>query len=278
LALAAGKEAFMGIRRSDFRAALRAVRPRGVSLAFSAGLALLSFSAAFWFTASHPRRAAAQAVLSVRPFVATISKVYYDPSGALSVREEIRYARTASRTTAITPRQTYPLDRPMLAQILDNDREAELFLEPVTRSVTSIPYSRSDQNGFIAGVWEETCPKDDKEMTVLPGGPVLFGYSTLHVVKKWNSNRTTERWMAPELECFSLKEVDILSAARDEIAVTSIQEGEPSIDLLRPPAGYTERSPAEVESLYKATTGARSLWGETLARRLEAQYRAGRPR
>ena len=273
------KEAYMSIRRSSLRAALLAVRERGVSLAFSAALVAISFSGAFWFTASHPRRAAAQTVSpAVRPFVATISKKYYDPSGALSVLEEIQYVRTARRTTMVRPRQIYPRDKPLLAELIDNDHEAKLFLEPVTRSVTSIQYARSDQNKFMAGAWEETCPKDDKDIIVLPDSAVFFGYSTLHVVKKWNSNWTTERWMAPALECFSLKEIDTLTGARDVITVTSIQEGEPSIDILRTPEGYTERSPVEVESRYTTATGVRSLWGKSLVARLDAEYRASRPR
>jgi hypothetical protein len=254
------------------------------SAAASAILALGLLAFGISFLVFHVRLVSAKpqvVVPNVRPFVASSSKRYYAQSGDLGIEAEIEYARTSHRSTVVRQRHVYP--DPAISEttshINDFDKERQVFLEPLTKSVMTMSYPQREQLSLLHGSWEETCPKaTDDNTKISDDGTVLLGYHVLHLVTRSTPDWTTERWMAPELECFSLRELNSRGGARNELVVTSLTEGEPPMELFQIPADYVERSPREFESLYRDVTGRPSPWGPTFTNRLDDQYQKRRIR
>ena len=90
-------------------------------------------------------------------------------------------------------------------------------------------------------------------------------------MKQWGGTDVTERWMIPELDCFSVKEIYSSSGARNVTVVESLQEGEPDRSLMAVSPDYTERSPAAVEDLREKATG-EGAFGRGLVGRVEKDY------
>lgn len=252
-------------------------KPNLIGFALSCvGLGVISLSVSFFLF--HARRVhacqvsyAAQHKL-VRPFSAALTHSYYLPSGELSRVVAIDYLRYSDRTTVNRPTLRYPTTRELPWEVSDLATEVRLLLEPRTKSVTTTRYTRDEEYSFFSGAWEESCPAESEISSSSPGG-VYFGYQTLHVSKTWSPQWIQERWMIPELECFSVKEINTVpGGAHNELIAASLTEGEPSRDLARPPSGYIERSPISVEQAYKEQTGDATFWGKGLTQRLQHDY------
>jgi len=159
------------------------------------------------------------------PFVADLRHDYYMPSGQLARTVQLRYVRYKDGGHVMQQSETYPIRLQLMSEIFDMQNERKIFLEPNTKSRITMPYSQAEQINFRAGVWEETCPTED--LTVLPGDSYL-GYRTTHIIKHFGSDMTIERWMIPELDCFSVKEIEVIRGARSERIAVSLKEGDPS--------------------------------------------------
>jgi hypothetical protein len=206
--------------------------------------------------------------------VATIVRKYYTPSGIVERVSEIQYACTSHHSMVVKLRQIYPgpAEAEMYTHVTDFDKGEQIYLDPVTKSVTTMSYSQQEQASFLRGSWDETCPKpSDGETVIKDEGAVMFGYRVLRLTTRFTPDWTAERWMAPDLECFALKEIHTSKGTHNDSLVTAITEGEPAIELFQTPQDYVERSPLEVESRHKDATG-NALWGPALAKRRDARY------
>jgi len=237
----------------------------------SAVVGLLSLAASFVFYARRAR--AAQGLIAsepkpVKPLIARSTTRFYDPSGKLAFVIASHYVRYSDHSEVWSGQDLYPKTREGLTHIVDRQTEREISSDPLTKSVITMHFTRAEQQN-TSGAWEESCPVEDMA-NASPGG-VFFGHQTLHIVKQWGGTDVTERWMIPELDCFSVKEIDTSSGARNVKVVQSLQEGEPDRSLMAVPPDYTERSPAAVEDLREKTTG-EGAFGRGLVGGMEKNY------
>jgi len=213
---------------------------------------------------------------SPRPFTATVRRDLYDPQGKLGRSIELEYIRFSDRSTIVFQHQTFPRPKELYGAVRDLARGRIILIENYTRSVLTVKLSRDAQLKDMENMWEETCPSVNDGVAISPSETIL-GYSIKRVTKRWSNDWITERWMAPDLGCFTMHEIDMASGAKTETTVVSIREGEPSRDLLNAPPGYVERSPDDIETRYKAFTGERTLWGPSLLQKLRKQYSPATP-
>ncbi len=184
----------------------------------------------------------------------------------------LEYARYGDHTLVLHQLRRYPAPEELLSQILDRQTEREIYLDPRTRSVTTMSFPRAKQEALTSHHEAESCRAEDIA-NASPDG-VFFGHQTLHVTEQWgpaSAPDTTERWIIPELDCFTVKEIYRSGGARNEMVVESLQEGEPDRSLAAVPAEYTERSPAEVDNLLKKATG-KPAFGYAWGARMERDY------
>jgi len=229
------------------------------------GVSLLSLGASFVFYAHRAR--AAQAA-QVGPLIARSTTHFYDPSGRLAFVTALQYVRYSDHSEVWAGQDVYPKTREGLTHIVNRQTEREISFDPLTKSVITMHFTRAEQQN-ASGAWEASCPVEDMA-NASPGG-VFFGHQTLHIVRQWGGTDVTERWMIPELDCFSVKEIFTSSGARNVTVVESLQEGEPDRSLMAVSPDYTERSPAAVEDLREKATG-EWAFGRGLVGRVEKDY------
>ena len=180
---------------------------------------------------------------AVRAFTAKKRTSYFSRAGTMSVQVLSTYHRFSDGGTVTEQRQTYPEKLDLNGEIFDMQLERKILREPVTKSMITMRFPRQDHVRFLLGLLEENCPGQEEMSRATPGGEYLV-YHTLRIGTELGSD-WMERWVIPELQCFATKQIFLAGGARTQTDVISLREGEPSRDLTRPPAGYTERSPAE---------------------------------
>jgi hypothetical protein len=102
----------------------------------------------------------------------------------------------------------------------------------------------------------------------------LLDYDVVRYKSEWDSKDPDldDEWIAPELACFAMK--DIFTAGDgpwNRKTVVSLKEGEPSSSLFEIPPDFVERSPDQLNALWKSTFGAPFLPDNALAN-LQSQY------
>jgi hypothetical protein len=206
----------------------------------------------------------------VKPVAATSRNNHYDQTGKLWFSTRVQYVRHSDRSTVLRQQELHPKKADLLTQILDRQTEREVFLEPLTRSVTTLALSRAEQESLTSGAWEGSCPVEDMA-NASPGG-VFFGHQTLHITKDWGAGEIAERWMILELDCFTVKEINTEADGQySETVVESLHEGEPDRSFVAVPADCAERSPAAVDDLLMKATG-EPAFGCAWGARMEREY------
>jgi hypothetical protein len=201
--------------------------------------------------------------------VALRTTTYYDPSGRLSSIIAVQYVRYSDHSLVVHQQMRYPEKVDLLTQILDRQSEREIYLDPRTRSATTMSLPRARQESMTSGNAAESCLSEDIAKATPDG--VYFGHQTLHLTENWPGGEATERWMIPELDCFPVKAIARLGLARTEEVVESLQEGEPDRSATAVPADYAERPPAAVDDLVKKAAG-QPAFGYAWGARMEKEY------
>jgi len=212
------------------------------------------------------------------PFSAVMVQSRFSPEGKLAWKESQEYYRFSDGSIAERATQLYPeKDRPLVGDVYDLQRNVDLLLEPITKSVITMKNTKAEQVSFLEGLWVENCP-DGEEPPIEasePGGTIL-GYPTTHITVHFNPGVKEEDWMAPKFRCFFLKTILSVHSSHNETVVTSLVEGEPPRSLLSAPDDYVERAPAEVEKAFALARGGAELFGARQLERLKARYAVGR--
>lgn len=210
---------------------------------------------------------------SSSPFSAVFVIRQYSPDGKLALTSTWNYYRFSDGSYATGgSRQLEPGQRPLVDNIVDLRSQRDLMLEPVTKSVITFKRSPGEQENAMQGMWEENCPTNDSEIESTEPGEIFFGYPTVHVVKHFDPTWKEDRWMIRDLRCFSVKEIDIAGASRDETIVTSLALGEPPRSVLSAPEDFVERSPFEVAKAYALATGGSQLFSAQALKKLTREY------
>lgn len=165
---------------------------------------------------------------------------------------------------------------PVLVKIMNVRTGVWQLLDPVTRSVISINDSPQQVQAMIAEMdREESCPAN---LAKMPEAETMMGHATVYVEEWPTSDIKVEKWMAPDLGCFPLKEIETSAAhggAYNVHIVTSLQPGEAGSALMQVPDGYTERRPSAVENVHQRKTG-KVFLGPVASSTLEHKYSGGK--
>lgn len=242
-------------------------------------LAAMIAGAASFFVTARSMRASQSGTPSLPsvPFTAVVVESLYAPDGTLGTGYSEDYLRFSDGSFAkVNAHGVYPGKRELMNSATDLRLERELLIEPTTRSVVTFNKPLRELISYVKGQWEESCPGKDDHIERTEPGEAFFGYPTVHVTNRFDEDWKEDRWIIPQLRCFSVKEIDDFGSSHNELIVTSLVLGEPPRSALSAPEGYTERSPAELVKEYAIANGGEQLFGARVLKKLTQDYEAGR--
>ena len=111
-----------------------------------------------------------------------------------------------------------------------------ILVDPRTKSRVTRMYPRQELLGYLTNMEEESCPGN---LSDLPRGDVFFEHQTRRITTHDTSDGVQERWMIPELECLSVKEIQRRGTLHNDINAISLNEGEPSRNVTLVLPDYT---------------------------------------
>ena len=144
-----------------------------------------------------------------------------------------------------------------LRRVLNTKIGQMVTVDPATSSLTTYTYTDRDLEFY------RRPPSGCEQQTRFAPDPAaqekVFGFE----VKRFSgtipgSEHTSERWMAPDLNCFVLREETTILPERSKFSrvTKSVNLGEPDPALFEiPVSGYTERSPSEVLTIARRNLG-----------------------
>lgn len=252
------------------RRLLAAVASRRVA-ALCALAACVGALLSFLFTSRSARASGQATEMSSTPFTAVVLLKQFGPDGKLAVRSTWNYYRFSDGSFATgSSREIEPERIPLSDNVTDLHLRQDLLLEPITKSVITFKRAPGEQVSALQGMWEENCPSGNVEAT--EPGELFFGFPTVHITKHFDPTWKEDRWMIRELRCFSVKEVDVSGASRNEHVVTSLALGEPPRTALSAPEGFVERSPAEAAKAYALAKNGDQLFDPRALAKLTKEY------
>jgi hypothetical protein len=144
-----------------------------------------------------------------------------------------------------------------LRRILNMQTKRMVTVDPETMSLSTYVYADPDLEFYRHP--SATC-EQHKNFTRDPGPqPKVFGFEVIRFSGTLPaSENMAERWLAPDLNCFALREEMTMMPDRSKHrrVTKSVNLGEPDPALFEiPVTGYTERSPSEVLTLARKKQG-----------------------
>jgi hypothetical protein len=180
--------------------------------------------------------------------VVTESESSYNRSGELKIRGTSIIGVRSDGSTVLSQNLPKPGNRGVaeMRTIIDLGKREEIAVDGLTESVSTVPISSQHVELYRKG---DTCTTDDPQAR-----SVLLGYEVVRTVEdRIRPTRVLriEKWLAPALNCFPLKQVlslgkttaDLYAASIKEVTQVTLREPPPS--LFEPPAGYQERYPSQ---------------------------------
>lgn len=207
-----------------------------------------------------------------RSFLLQTTQNMFTASGTFSRTKLKTYARFGDGTVMFSIRQTIPEAELITMQILDPNKDARIFVDEVTKSVTTIKPPKAVFSEMMSELSSEGCPSG-VDLSKLPESEEILGVKTRYYVDETPAI-TDERWIVPDLNCIILKEIQTsheLGGAHNEMMATSITFGEPPARLRTIPPFFAERAPKQVQSLHLAATG-HERWGPAGLKLLSKYY------
>jgi hypothetical protein len=140
-----------------------------------------------------------------------------------------------------------------------------------------------------SGPVDPTCVKggDGTGKLKMTRRDTLLGYDVV-VLQEDTAREKRELWQTPRLGCFPLRSTTVFlddagrvvsRQDRQEIVATSVQLGEPAAELFVVPAGYTERSPSQMNvELHRRRTGKLPELTGHMTQQMDRNYYASRPK
>jgi hypothetical protein len=158
--------------------------------------------------------------------------------------------------------------------IWDVPSRQNIMLEPFTKSAMTQIRSPKEMTDFLSS--QKACTGAMLSENGDPSTEKLLGYPVIRV-EETSTTMHTVSWVAPELDCFPLRQTVALLDAKHaglhhDTVVTKIEEGDPPGSMFVVPKDYTERSPLEIQAEFARKSGGRQFWGTTVDD-AERQYR-----
>jgi hypothetical protein len=242
---------------------------RRSALLFAATLAV----AAYAFLGERERAAAKPGPSRFKPFTLTEQELYFSKGDAVPKEVDHVVARRADgslvRSFVVTGSDSPDGTEGTHVMILNVPSRLQITLESFTRSSMTRKLSKEKLDSRLSD--EPFCDGLAKAARRKAGADsqTVLGYRVFPVREK-NRDWISEKWVAPVLDCYPLKEtVQFLDSSGQEdghnlTMVKTVKEGEPSSELFLVPGDYTERSPAEVEKIYASKYPGHELYGKML--------------
>ena len=226
---------------------------------------LLCFVAAM--PAQTPQSAAQPFSAKVRAQYWTETRRYAERLGTFSRAGNGSWA-FATEVDHPTSTETGPLQR--VTYLLNAVRRSYIMTEPYLRTAVELPIIDNRELARLRMAYGDCALLTDGTWKEV-GSSKILGYRVIEVEEERTERSSVTKWVAPDLQCFSLKRVDVIDGdVRVREEVTSIQAGEPDRSAFEIPSGYSAVSPLEMEDRYRAKFG-KPLFGEQ-AVRMEEQY------
>ncbi len=220
---------------------------------------------------------------TLKPFVAYQSEKKFGPDGQLKAvfdwivvhREDGSYMESFSTTSPAG-------ESGVVLSIVDAQAQTLVRTEPFTKSKTTLHLSNHE---LIERTQERKACEDPqtKEQVgkSIPSVKLLNQKIALVTTTLGSGPRSVTRQslVAPQLDCYPLARTEFFpSGARNERRLEKLDIGAPPPSLFEVPAGYTERSPAQTEALYRAQYAGVELFKDDALARLERDYWAHQKR
>src|SRR5580693_8166171 len=141
----------------------------------------------------------------------------------------------------------------LLVYILDVKSSREIQLEPFTKSIMTFYLSPSE---LAERLGSKRCPGS---ITQLTEHSKMLNYDVVRGKDEYKKS-TADKWLAPYLSCFTLKEVySTTDGAWNEKTAVSLTEGEPQASMFEIPSDYIERSPSQIADVWTVVFPS-SIW------------------
>jgi hypothetical protein len=128
--------------------------------------------------------------------------------------------------------------------ILDVNSSREIQLEPFTKSIMTFYLSPSE---LAERLGSKRCPGTITQLTEHSN---MLNYDVVRGKDEYRK-ATADKWLAPSLSCFKLKEVySTADGAWNEKIAVSLTEGEPQASMFEIPSDYIERSPSQIADVW----------------------------
>jgi hypothetical protein len=209
------------------------------------------------FALSQGGRAQVRGPLFV-PFTANIDEEHFTRSAAREPASvnHIAVERTSDGSEVTSTSVTAP-DAQRTGELVEGFSVASRMhyvLEPFTRSIMTYHLSDAEVKSILDS---KRCPSDINE---LKEHSKMFGLDVVRRREKTDFANTsfeiTDDWMAPDLACFTLKEIySVSDGPWNRRMVISLVRGEPPQSIFNIPVDYVERSPSEISDIWKAFFG-----------------------
>jgi hypothetical protein len=184
-----------------------------------------------------------------------------------------------SNGSSVFTQKSAGLDEPAgIRRILDVNSKKVISVDPNTKSISSFHYS--DKELDLARNPSASCEHRTNLARVNEPQEIIFGVQVeRYSGKLTGTSHQVSRWLAPELNCFVLKQEVAYSDTRYQYVqrqvTTSLWMGEPDPALFEVPSDYVERSPAEVLSIARQQRKVDATpMSEHTARSLDGVYRS----
>lgn len=148
-------------------------------------------------------------------------------------------------------------------EVIDTVNARDTNIDVTTKSLSTVPLDQQELSHLKARR-TGTCAAAKDGVTIEPAAP-LFGLSIVKVTTRWKDPEgapvIAESWLAPDLNCASLREVISKQESSGKATpmkiteVASLVRGEPDANLFAIPAGYTERTPGQVSKTLAGLIG-----------------------
>ena len=221
-------------------------------------------------------------------FTARTLTIYNNPDGSEVMRESGVQAYRSDGSQAIELQRHVQIPgRPA------ESHEIRTILDlPARRNVTIFPFAESmstralsdEQARHFSTRHDCLSTTEHQSIELSPSPGTILGY---RVVKKIETTPIDgglsryEEWVAPELNCFTLRSIDrdvtdpTAPVIRTQLEVVEIIPGEPDGGMFETPSGFTERSPEDIEwetARRKGEPVRRQTGAADAAERAPAQY------
>jgi hypothetical protein len=203
------------------------------------------------------------------------SKNDWDPDESTSTYARRSDGSEATRWLSNSPDPT-TVQNGQYVIIFDAPRHIQITLEPYTKSVITFHLAFAQVSSRLAN--EHACDNMEPNTRVIRDSESILGYATIEETYSYPDEKS-QTWVATALDCYPLKETTQFSdevGGHNEDAVLDIREGDPPAAMFSVPAGYTERSPQQVEALYEAKFPGRTLYTPPALNALEQSYEAAK--